>query len=193
MDKVARSPDFMSTEQNRYLSQVVRDLGQRVMRFIRVRVQSESDAQDILQEVWQQLATTVQGGPIEQVAGWLFTVARNRIIDRARKPRMDSLDALTDGEDSLDLAEYLLRDDQTPQTEHVRGMFWERLHAALAELPEEQRQVFVWHELEALSYQDIAELTGANVNTLISRKRYAVLHLRKRLEPLRQEFNFDQL
>ena len=82
---------------------------------------------------------------------------------------------------------FFLRDDNTPRTEHLRSLFWEALHSALAELPEEQRQVFVWHELESLSFQDIAALTGENLNTLLSRKRYAILHLRLRLEPLRAE------
>lgn len=161
------------------------------MQFIRARVRSDADAEDILQDVWQQLATTLSAGPVEQVGAWLYTVARNRIIDRSRKPQMASLDALVDTEEEaagFGFAGFFLRDEKTPRTEHLRNLFWEHLHAALAELPEEQRQVFVWHELEALSFQDIAALTGENVNTLLSRKRYAILHLRTRLERLRAEF-----
>lgn len=161
------------------------------MGFIRARVPSQADAEDVLQEVWQQLATTLQAGPIEQVGAWLYTVARRRIIDRARKPTMASLDAMAEAaeeETSFDFAGFFLRDDHTPQSEHLRQLFWEELYAALAELPETQRQVFVWHELEGLSFQEIAELTGENLNTLLSRKRYAVLHLRRRLESVRQEF-----
>ena len=191
MDAVRQIPNYMSTEQNRRVSQVVRDMGQGLMRFIRVRVSNDAEAEDVLQDVWQQLVTTLNAGAIEQVGAWLYTVARNRIIDRYRKPRMASLEAMaadTEGETGFDFADFFLRDDNTPRTEHLRSQFWEKLHAALAELPEDQRQVFVWHELEALSFQDIAELTGDNVNTLISRKRYAVLHLRKRLAPLRDEF-----
>jgi RNA polymerase sigma factor (sigma-70 family) len=189
MDAVRQIPDYMSTEQKRRVSQVVSDMGRGLMRFIRVRVASEEDAEDVMQDVWQQFVTALDAGAIEQVGAWLYTVARNRIIDRYRKPRMASLEALAaDAETEFDFADFFLRDDHTPRTEHLRAQFWEKLHAALAELPEEQRQVFVWHELEALSFQDIAELTGDNVNTLISRKRYAVLHLRKRLEPLRDEF-----
>jgi RNA polymerase sigma factor (sigma-70 family) len=103
---------------------------------------------------------------------------------------MASLEAMAAAaeETEFDFADFFLRDDTTPRTEHVRSRFWDQLYAALAELPEDQRQVFVWHELEALSFQDIAELTGENINTLLARKRYAVLHLRKRLEPLRDEF-----
>jgi RNA polymerase sigma factor (sigma-70 family) len=191
MDAVRPIPKLMSTEQKRRISQVVNDAGRRLMRFIRARVRSDADAEDVLQDVWQQLVTTLDAGPVEQISAWLYTVARNRIIDRYRKPPMDSLEALVeraDKETRFDFAGYYLRDDQTPRTEHLRHLFWEHLHAALAELPEEQRQVFVWHELEALSFQDIAALTGENVNTLLSRKRYAILHLRERLKPLRAEF-----
>ena len=190
MDVVRTVPKLMSTEQNRRISQVVQDLGRRLMRFIRVRVSSEADAEDVMQDVWQQLATTLEAGPVEQVGAWLFTVARNRIIDRYRKPKMASLDAMVaeaEEETGFDFAGFFLRDDNTPRTEHLRSLFWEALHSALAELPEEQRQVFVWHELESLSFQDIAAFTGENVNTLLSRKRYAILHLRLRLEPLRAE------
>ena len=191
MDAVRPIPKLMSTEQNRRISQVVNDAGRRLMRFIRARVRSDADAEDVIQDVWQQLATTLSNGPVDQIGAWLYTVARNRIIDRSRKPQMASLESLAEdaATDDLgfDFAGFFLRDDNTPRTEHLRRLFWEQLHAALAELPEEQRQVFVWHELEALSFQDIAALTGDNVNTLLSRKRYAILHLRTRLEPLRTE------
>lgn len=191
MDAVRPSPIFMSPDKKRHISTVVAGAGQRLMRFIRARVASDADAEDVLQDVWQQLITTLDAGPVEQVGAWLYTVARHRIIDRYRKPSMASLDAMAgdaDEDTRFDFAELLLRDDNTPRTEHLRHRFWEELHSALAELPEEQRQVFVWHELEALSFEDIAALTGDNVNTLLSRKRYAVLHLRARLEPLRDEF-----
>jgi RNA polymerase sigma factor (sigma-70 family) len=189
MDAVRRIPSLMSIDQKRRISPVVSDMGRGLMRFIRVRVASEADAEDVLQDVWQQLVTALEAGTVEQVGAWLYTVARHRIIDRYRKPRMASLEAMAaDAEEGFDLADFFLRDDSTPRTEHLRARFWEQLYAALAELPEEQRQVFAWHELEALSFQDIAELTGENVSTLLSRKRYAVLHLRKRLEPLRDEF-----
>ncbi len=191
MDSVRQIPIFMSTDKKRHISHVVAGVGQRLMRFIRARVASDADAEDVLQDVWQQLITTLDAGPVEQVGAWLYTVARHRIIDRYRKPSMASLDAMAhDAEEDtgLDFVALLLRDDNTPRTEHLRHRFWDELHAALAELPEEQRQVFVWHELEALSFEDIAAVTGENVNTLLSRKRYAVLRLRARLEPLRDEF-----
>jgi RNA polymerase sigma factor (sigma-70 family) len=194
MDAVRQIPNFMSADQKRRVSQVVRDMGRGLMQFIRARVASEADAEDVLQDVWQQLVTTLDAGAVEQMGAWLYTVARNRIIDRYRKPRMASLEALAaDAAGDFDLADFFPRDDATPRTEHLRAQFWEQLYAALAELPDDQRQVFVWHELEALSFQDIAELTGEKVNTLLSRKRYAVLHLRRRLEPLRDEFRSTNL
>ncbi len=192
MDAVRQIPNLMSTDQKRHISQIVRDMGQRLMQFIRARVPTDADAEDVSQEVWQQLIVTLEAGPIQQVSAWLYTVARNRIIDRYRKPQLASLDAMVsdaeDEETGFDFAGFLLREDKTPRTEHLNNQFWEQLYAALAELPEQQRQVFMWHEFDAMSFQDIATLTGENVNTLLARKRYAVLHLRERLEPLRAEF-----
>lgn len=192
MDAVRQIPNLMSTDQKRHISQVVRDMGQRLMQFIRARVPTDADAEDVSQEVWQQLIVTLEAGPIQQVSAWLYTVARNRIIDRYRKPQLASLDAMVsdaeDEETGFDFAGFLLREDKTPRTEHLNNQFWEQLYAALAELPEQQRQVFMWHEFDAMSFQGIATLTGENVNTLLARKRYAVLHLRERLEPLRAEF-----
>ena len=183
--------DFMSESRKSQIAGIVSQAGQKLVRFIRARVANESDAEDILQDVWKQLVTTLEEGPIEHVAAWLYTVARNRIINQYRKPKMTSLDAAVEEmgllEDASELAEPFLRDDTTPESESLRHFFWEQLHAALAELPSEQRQVFVWHELEGLSFQEIAALTGENLNTLLSRKRYAVLHLRRRFETLREE------
>jgi RNA polymerase sigma factor (sigma-70 family) len=191
MDAVPSSPDFMADHRKTRITRIVRETGRRLLRFIQARVPSDADAEDILQEVWQQLVTTLDSGPVEQVGAWLYTVARRRIIDGYRKPKPVSLDAMAveaddpDADAAFDFSEFLLRDDHTPATEHARHLFWDQLHAALAELPQEQRQVFVWHELEALSFQEIAAITGENLNTLLSRKRYAVLHLRRRLESLR--------
>ena len=190
MEAVGKAPRLVQTDSRKQVASVVRELGQRLRRYIRARVPSETDADDVLQDVWQRLITTLDAGPVEQVGAWLYTVARNRIIDRYRRPAMDSLEAMAQADDDIAFRapEFLLRDDHTPATEHRRKLFWDALHAALAELPEAQRQVFVWHEFEALSFQQIAELTGENLNTLLARKRYAVLHLRRRLEPLRDEF-----
>ena len=192
MNAAGQLAGSMSDDHKSYIARIVHQAGQKLMRFIRVRVGSDADAEDILQDVWQQLLRTLEDGPIEHVASWLYTVARNRIIDHYRKPRMPSLDALEaemeQGGDLFELPLSILRDDATPEREHLRNLFWEQLHAALAELPQQQRQVFVWHELEGLSFQEIAALTGENLNTLLSRKRYAVLHLRKRLQGPHDEF-----
>jgi RNA polymerase sigma factor (sigma-70 family) len=182
MEAMAQPAEFMSDKRSNDIGQIVGRAGQRMMRLIRARVGSDADAEDILQDVWRQLITAIEEGPIEHVLSWLYTTARNRIIDQYRKPKMASLDALGaefDSEDeAFELPESLLRDAVTPENDDLRNLFWEQLQAALAELPKEQRQVFVWHELEGLSFQEIAALTGENLNTLLSRKRYAVLHLR---------------
>lgn len=192
MEATGELPDLMSNERKNRAAAIVRDAGQRLLRYIRARVSNDAEAEDILQDVWHRLVTALDNGPVEQVGAWLYTVARNRIIDRYRKPTMASLDALTgedeEGDTSFELPSIVLRDDNTPATEHARTLFWQHLHAALAELPQEQRQVFAWHEFEGISFQEIAALTGENLNTLLARKRYAVLHLRRRLAPLREDF-----
>ena len=184
--------EFMSDKRSNDIGQIVTHAGKRIMRFIRGRVGSEADAEDILQDVWRQLVIAIEDGPIEHVLAWLYTAARNRIIDQYRKPKMASLDALTaeseSGDEAFEVPEALLRDATTAESENLRNFFWEQLQAALAELPQEQRQVFVWHELEGMSFQEIAAVTGENLNTLLSRKRYAVLHLRQRFQRLHDEF-----
>lgn len=191
MDAVGQMTEFMSERRKSQITGIVAQAGQKLARFIRARVANESDAEDILQDVWRQLVATLEDGPIEHVMAWLYTVTRNRIINQYRKPQMASLDAAEQEmgllEDASELAEPFLRDDMTPESESLRRFFWEQLHAALAELPPEQRQVFVWHELEDLSFQEMVALTGENLNTLLSRKRYAVMHLRRRFESLRDE------
>jgi RNA polymerase sigma factor (sigma-70 family) len=178
----------MPSQSGKNIASVISRFGKRLMGFIRQRVATQADAEDILQDVWYQLTTTVDTEPIEQMSGWLFTVARNKITDRYRKKKPESLDSLltTDGE-GPDLAGILLDNSQNPETSHLRALFWKTLQEALDELPEEQKAVFVWNELGDLSFREISELTGEKVNTLISRKRYAVLHLRERLLALYHE------
>jgi RNA polymerase sigma factor (sigma-70 family) len=190
MDEMLTIQPVMSSPSRKNISSVISQFGKRLFGFIRQRVNNEADAEDILQDVWYQLTATVDTEPIEQVSSWLFTVARNKIIDRYRKKKPESLeDALTfeseDGEVSF--KEILLADNNNPESEHLRNMFWKELQDALEELPEEQRDVFVWNELEDVPFKEIAERTGVQVNTLISRKRYAVLHLRERLQTLYNE------
>jgi RNA polymerase sigma factor (sigma-70 family) len=169
--------------------QAVRDYGRRLFYFIRGRVNSDEDAEDILQDVWYQFSNVMNSEPIEQTSAWLYRVARNRIIDKYRKEEPDSLEEMigNDENSEFDFRELLLVGDENPETEHLRNLFWEQLFAALDELPEEQKQVFVLNELEDISFNEIAGRTGEKINTLISRKRYAVLHLRKRLEQLHKE------
>jgi len=169
--------------------QAVRDYGKRLFYFIRGRVDTDEDAEDILQDVWYQFSNIMNSEPIEQTSAWLYRVAKNRIIDKYRRQEPDSLDGMFTGDDEgeFNFREILLADDANPETEHLRNLFWEQLFAALDELPEEQKQVFVLNELEDISFSEISERTGEKINTLISRKRYAVLHLRKRLEQLYKE------
>jgi RNA polymerase sigma factor (sigma-70 family) len=170
--------------------QTVASYGKQLLGFIRQRVNSDEDAEDILQDVWYQLSNVSELGAIEQLGSWLYRVARNRITDKYRKKKPDLLSdhEYEDEEGEIFFKEILLADNNTPETEMMREFFWEQLTAALGELPENQKQVFIWNELEDLSFQEISEKTGVNIKTLISRKRYAVQHLRVRLDNLYREF-----
>jgi RNA polymerase sigma factor (sigma-70 family) len=181
----------MGQSSGKNITSVIGQFGKRLLGFIRQRVSNEADAEDILQDVWYQLTTTVDTEPIEQVGSWLFTVARNKITDRYRKKKPESLDTLLGNPDEEgegpDFSAILLDNSQNPEAIHLRNLFWKTLQEALQELPEEQKAVFVWNELGDLSFKEIAEMTGENVNTLLSRKRYAVLFLRERLLTLYEE------
>jgi RNA polymerase sigma factor (sigma-70 family) len=179
----------MASDRKRNITQVITEYSKRLMGFIRKRVNNEADAEDIMQDVFYQFIGNTQ--PIEQMTAWLFTVARNKIIDRQRKKRPDSLEDLfgqEEGEESgLNWTEFLFDASDNPEKDYLRQVFWEELNNALNELPEEQRQVFILNELEGVPFKEIAEQTGETVNTLLSRKRYAVLHLRNRLSVLKDE------
>lgn len=161
--------------------------------FIRQRVNSDEDAEDVLQDVWYQLSSQPEVEAIEQIGSWLYRVARNRIVDGYRKQKPENLEnfGYEDEDGELYFKDLLLADDGTPETEYLRELFWQQLMEALDELPENQRQVFVWNELEDETFQQIADRTGENIKTLISRKRYAVMHLRKRLGGLYQDLVGD--
>jgi RNA polymerase sigma factor (sigma-70 family) len=166
----------------------------RLAAFIRKRVRDVADVDDILQDVFYELVEAEHAmRPIERVAGWLYRVARNRITDRFRARRREPLatavaeDALR-ADPELSLADWLPAAD-TPETAYAQDVLLEELDAALDELPAAQREAFVAHELEGVSFKELADRTGVGVNTLLSRKRYAVLHLRRRLEEIYQEFN----
>ena len=180
----------MAEERRQNIIQAVRDYSKRLLHFIRGRVNTDEDAEDILQDVWYQFTNVVDTEPIEKASAWLFTVARNKITDKYRKQKDVSLEdemSFIDEDGEMNLKEILLTASSNPETEHLRNLFWEQLFRALDELPKEQRDVFVLNELEDISFNEIAGRTGENVNTLLSRKRYAVLHLRKRLEELYRE------
>ncbi len=180
----------MEAKRQDNIGKVMEAYGRRLFRFIRGRTRNDADAEDVLQDVWYQLSNVVHLDAIEQVSAWLYRVARNRLTDRSRKKTEQSLEDFqyVDEDGDLYLKNILLPEPDTPETAHLRDFFWETLFAALEELPEAQRQVFVWNELEDQTFQEIADRTGENLKTLISRKRYAVQHLRRRLETLYREF-----
>ncbi len=174
------------------ISDIVSEYGSRLAGFIRKRVKRIEDAEDILQEVYFQLAEAERlMNPIDEMAAWLFTVARNRITDLYRKKKPELLPESFTDEDfeevRVELGALLVNNGETPETEFIRSVVWDELAAALSNLPPEQKEVFELTEFEGLSYKEIAQITGVPLNTLISRKRYAVLYLRERLNVLYDE------
>jgi RNA polymerase sigma factor (sigma-70 family) len=181
-------PAHMTAAQNSNKTRVINDYSRRLLGFIRKRVSNEADAEDILQDVFYQFIGNTQ--PIEQLTAWLFTVARNKITDKQRKKKPASLEtiyAAPEEDLAFDWTEVYFDGSDNPETAYLRNLFWEALDNALNELPAEQREVFVMNEMEGIPFKDIAEKTGLTVNTLLSRKRYAVLHLRDRLRVLKDE------
>lgn len=188
MDKTLTIVADMSGPRMNNITEVINTYSKRLMGFIRKRVGNEADAEDILQDVFYQLLGDTK--PIEQLTAWLFTVTRNKITDRNRKKKPELLDDLYTGygEDTdFDWTNLFFDESQSPETAYLRSLFWETLQAALDELPAAQRDVFVLNEIEGVPFKEIAEQTGETINTLISRKRYAVLHLRERLLTLKNE------
>src|SRR4051812_14477883 len=186
----------MALEQDQRISEVVRREQSRLGNFIRRRVPDPRDAEDILQDVFYELVEANRLlMPIEHVTGWLFRVARNRITDLFRKRRREGFHGEAksgdEGGEAPRLEDLLPSPDAGPEALYVRGVLIEELGHALEELPEEQREVFVAHELEGRSFRELSEESGVNVNTLLSRKRYAVLHLRERLRSIYEEFSKD--
>ncbi len=184
---------LMTDEQNRRITETVAREQNRLRNFIRKRILDESEAEDILQEVFYDFVQAYRlMKPIEQAGAWLFRVARNRIIDRFRKRRTESLDAPPEfqgeGGEFFPWEELLPSPDAGPEAAYAHEVLMDEIQAALEELPEEQREVFVAHELEGRSFKELAQSTGMSVNTLLSRKHYAVLHLRRRLQDIYEEF-----
>jgi RNA polymerase sigma factor (sigma-70 family) len=190
MDKPVNA--IAMTEQDRQISQVVAEQRSRLRNFIRRRVPDPSDAEDIVQEVFYELVEANRLlMPIEHVTGWLYRVARNRITDlfRKKKPQAFSDAAIVDETGELLRIEDLLPSpDAGPEALYFRAVLLDELELALEELPHEQREVFVAHEIEGRSFKELSAESGVSVNTLLSRKRYAVLHLRERLQSIYDEF-----
>jgi RNA polymerase sigma factor (sigma-70 family) len=192
MDEVLRSGPV--SQQDQRISEAVRRDYSGLRAFIRKRVANQSDAEDILQDVFYELVEAYRMmKPVEQVTAWLFRVARNRITDLFRRRTREARAAEpakfnAEGEELL-LDELLPSPDAGPDAAYARGVLVEALDDALEELPAEQRDVFVAHELMGYSFKDLAEQSGVSVNTLLSRKRYAVLHLRERLQSVYDEFS----
>ena len=173
------------------IPKIIQEYGSKLHGFIRKRVKEEEDAADILQEVFYQLAEAERlFKPIDQLAAWLYTVARNKITDSYRKKKTVALPECNDPSEDLlwELNAVIDTSDNSPENQYLRNLFWEELELALAELPAEQREVFELTELEGLSYKAIAKLSSTSVNTLISRKHYAVLALREWFKEFYDEF-----
>ena len=191
MDEALRK-QWMMAEQDQRISEAIDRERPRLRNFIRRRVADPSDAEDILQEVFYELVETYRlMKPIEQVGAWLFRVARNRITDlfRKRKPEASTNDpVVADEGEFVTLEDLLPSRDAGPEAAYARIVLLEELEDALGELPEEQREVFLAHEIEGRSFKDLAAETGLSVNTLLSRKHYAVIYLRERLREVYDEF-----
>ena len=181
----------MTAEQDQRISETIARERGRLWNFIRRRIADEGDAEDILQEVFYEFIGAYRMmQPIEQAGAWLFRVARNRITDLFRKKKAEPLpdSVLTKDGEQLRLEDVLPSNDAGPDAAYARNLLLEELDAALDELSEEQREVFVAHELEGRSFKELSAETGVSVNTLLSRKHYAVLHLRRRLHAIYDEF-----
>jgi RNA polymerase sigma factor (sigma-70 family) len=186
------SLEQLTAEQDQSIAQAIERDGGRLRNYIRKHVVDLEAAEDILQEVFVELVEAYRLlKPIEQVSGWLFRVAKNRIIDRFRGRKLESLSQAKYGEDddvAVTLEDLLPSPDSGPEAAYARTVLLDEIDEALEEMPPEQRSVFIAHEWEGYSFKDLAAETGVSVNTLLSRKHYAVLHLRSRLQSIYEEF-----
>src|SRR5216684_2682777 len=192
MDEVLRK-QWMMAEQDQQISEAIKRERPRLRNFIRRRVADQGDAEDILQDVFYELVEAYRMmKPVEQVTAWLFRVARNRITDLFRRKKREASrnepTVVTDDGEVLQLDDLLPSPDAGPEAAYARRVLSEELDAALDELPDEQREVFVAHELMGYSFKELAAQTGVSVNTLLSRKHNAILHLRERLQAIYDEF-----
>jgi len=174
------------------ITETIKEFNRKLSGFVRNRVKSDEDAEDILQDVWMQLSNLGNIGDLENVSAWLYEVARNKITDKSRKKTNLSLEefAYEDEEGAFNFKEILLLDDtNNPELGFFKELFWKEFQKALDELPENQREVFLLNEMEEMTLQQIADQKGENLKTIISRKGYAVKHLRNKLNYLYEELN----
>lgn len=190
MESLSLQP--MADKKSVSITEVVKNYGSQLLRFISSKVAKTEDAEDILQEVWFQTSRLTNLNEIENVGAWLYSVTRNKIIDSYRKKQTESLEDFVyqDENGELNMKEILLADDRySPELSVFKDMFWKELMKALDELPEKQKRVYILNELEDKTLQEIADEEGANIKTIISRKSYAVKHLRKKLQALYKDLN----
>lgn len=193
MNAIALSPE-MALEKQAVVEQAVARERNRLFNFIKTKVSDTGDAEDILQDVFFQLWQgyhTIES--LEKLTSWMFRVARNKIIDRYRKQKPEAFSNMQivgdEGEAPLLLSEIISDSGSSPDDVYTRELIWDSIETVLGELPVKQRDVFVWHELEGLSFKKMSENTGDSLNTLLSRKRYAVNYLRKRLQDIYNELD----
>ena len=183
----------MSEERHFSITETVQQFGKRLFGFVRGKVKTTEEAEDILQDVWYQFSRLSNLDELENVSAWLYRVAQNRVTDNYRKKKTENLEDFTyeNDENEISFKEILLLDENaSPELALFKEEFWSELMQALDELPENQKEVFLLNEIEDFTLQEIADKKGENLKTIISRKGYAVKHLRKRLQHLYNELNF---
>ena len=183
----------MSDERHFSITETVQQFGKRLFGFVRGKVKTTEEAEDILQDVWYQFSRLSNLDELENVSAWLYRVAQNRVTDNYRKKKTENLEDYTyeNDENEISFKEILLLDENaSPELALFKEEFWSELMQALDELPENQKEVFLLNEIEDITLQEIADQKGENLKTIISRKGYAVKHLRKRLQHLYNELNF---
>jgi RNA polymerase sigma factor (sigma-70 family) len=183
----------MSDERHFSITETVQQFGKRLFGFVRGKVKTTEEAEDILQDVWYQFSRLSNLDELENVSAWLYRVAQNRVTDNYRKKKTENLEDFTyeNDENEISFKEILLLDENaSPELALFKEEFWSELMQALDELPENQKEVFLLNEIEDFTLQEIADQKGENLKTIISRKGYAVKHLRKRLQHLYNELNF---
>jgi len=182
--------EILMTKQQANILATINQYGKQLINFIRGKVPTKEDAEDVIQDVWHQLSSLNEIDKLDSMSGWLYRVAKNKITDKFRKKKTQALEDFTyeTEEGEISFKEILLADTHTPEDEYIKNLFWDELMNGLDELPEKQRDVFILNELEDISLQQIADQTNENIKTIISRKGYAVKFLRERLKNLYHDF-----